>query len=197
MCLLSTPLCYNASFSAKTMTTKQKIIFSAFAFLILLRILTLNERVPNYAPILTEFGIEELQKGHTGKARSHFKKALYHNPHFADAHYQIGKMEQTPEKKLSSFKQLCHITTFKPEFGPATFEAGKDYYDRGQLSEAIMCFRTSLKCDRFNPENTFYLGLAAFKLGDKKTAYFQIENLHNLVEPTWEKKLEDETKMLW
>lgn len=160
--------------------------------------ITVNDRVNQYAPILTRKGIEEKNKGHALKALKYFNGALYHDPHYAYGIFQLISVEPDELKRRNLIHRLAISNVKNSDFNPVIFSLGMFYFQKEEYETANYYFIKAIYNYPFYPMPIFYSAISFFKQGQLEGT----SNLHNslikipgVFNPVlWSNRLKNETK---
>jgi tetratricopeptide (TPR) repeat protein len=100
------------------------------------------------------------------EAEDHCRKALALNPHFAQAHHQLGAALECQGKRdqaLSSYKKAIQL---QPDFAEAHYFLANALRDAGALPEAVSNYRQAIEIQPDFVEALSNLGAALTLLGD-------------------------------
>lgn len=181
---------------------KNKRILWLYILLIIIffRIITLNDKVAPYAPLLTQKGMEEKNKGNALKALNFFNQALYHDPGYAKGIFQLITVEPDELKRKKLIHQLAISNAKKNEhYNPVIFSLGMYYFKKEDYEKANFYFIKAIYNYPYYPLPLYYSGIAYFKRGQMENVsriYRELKKIPVDYNPEpWTAKLKIETKM--
>ena len=171
-----------------------------FVFIIIFfRIITLNDKVVPYAPLLTKKGIEEKDRGHALQALKYFNKALYHDPNYVHGIFQLITVEPDEVKRRNLIHRLSVSNEKHSYFNPVIFSLGMHYFKNEEYEKADYYFTKAIYNYPFYPLPNYYSGIALLKQGNWDgvlKAYIRLRSTPGVFNPApWAAKLKIETEI--
>ena len=112
----------------------------------------------------------------TNEALQHYMKALYSEPDFFDAHYNLGITLAKQEKHKEALTHLRKAAALKPELAEVHTLLANALEKNGNFKEAIKEYETALTLNPEDPKAHFHLGfiyLYALKDPQKSFGHFK------------------------
>ncbi len=177
----------------------KKTLWLCLLIIIFVRIVTLNDTVIPYAPLLTKKGIEEKDKGHTLQALKYFNKAFYHDPNYADGIFQLITVEPDELKRRNLIHQLAVSNERNSNFNPVIFSLGMFYFQNKEYEKANYYFTKAVYNYPFYPLPNYYSGIVFLKQGNWDgvlKAYIRLRSTPpDFNSAPWAAKLKTETEI--
>ena len=180
------------------MKNKKNLLLCLF-IVVVFRMITLNDKINPYAPLLTKKGIEEKDEGHFLRALKYFNKALYHDPNYANGIFQLISIEPDELKRRNLIHRLANSNDKHPKFNPVIFSLGMFYFKNESYELANYYFIKAIYNYSCYPLPNYYSGIAHFRLGNPDgvlKTYTKLNAIPGAFNPTpWIIKLKIETNI--
>ena len=174
----------------------KKNLWLCLLIIIFFRMITLNDKVIPYAPLLTKKGIEEKDKGHTLQALKYFNKALNHDPNYAYGIFQLISVEPDDVKRRNLIHQLAVSNERNSNFNPVIFSLGMHYFKNEDHKRANYYFMKAIYNYPFYPLPYYYSGISFLKQGNMNgvlNIYSRLNSIPGVFNPApWADKLKIE-----
>jgi tetratricopeptide (TPR) repeat protein len=130
--------------------------------------LTRDTRNPTKAAALVRLGVADLTAKRIDAARTKFRDAIDADDHNRDAHYNLGYVLQTYDRKPSTAEaEYRAALDVDPGFDKALYSLATIRAGANDFSEAIALYRRAIAANPNFAEAHFNLGLLLMDHGDK------------------------------
>jgi tetratricopeptide (TPR) repeat protein len=113
----------------------------------------------------------EIEFGAPDEARDAYRRAVELNPHYADAHVNLGRLLHEQEELAAAEAHYRIALSIDPRHATAAFNLGVALEDLGRLDDAIAAYQHALDIDPTNADAHFNLAGICEDRGDKTGAF--------------------------
>ncbi len=177
----------------------KKNLWLCLLIIIFVRMITLNDKVITYAPLLTKKGITEKDQGHALQALKYFNKAFYHDPNYVQGIFQLIAVEPDDVKRRNLIHRLAVSNERHSYFNPVIFSLGMHCFKNEEYEKANYYFTRAIYNFSYYPLPNYYSGIALLKQGNwdgVQKAYNRLMNTPGVFNPApWAAKLKIEMEI--